>query len=81
MVHLDLWKCLLKKESFELGFEAERVGRFHKLAGNECQTDRVMKLKERSPTDLRLCLGIFNSFSLEDQRVLEVSYVQREAEK
>ena len=24
MVHLDLWKCLLKKESFELGFEVKR---------------------------------------------------------
>ena len=23
MVRLDLWKCLLKKESFELGFEIE----------------------------------------------------------
>ena len=47
MVRLDLWKCLLKKESFELGFElkSERVGRFRKLAGNEFRTDGEMKLK------------------------------------
>ena len=26
MVCLDLWKCLLKKESFELGFEVREGG-------------------------------------------------------
>ena len=26
MVRLDLWKCLLKKESFELGFEVREGG-------------------------------------------------------
>ena len=26
MVQLDLWKCLLKKESFELGFEVREGG-------------------------------------------------------
>ena len=26
MVHLDLWKCLLKKESFELGYEVREGG-------------------------------------------------------
>ena len=36
MVHLDLWKCLLKKESFELGFE--EGWKFSKLAGSEFQT-------------------------------------------
>ena len=55
-VRLDLWKCLLKKESFELGFKSEKVGRFRKLAGNEFQTVGAMKLRERSPTDLRLRL-------------------------
>ena len=27
MVRLDLWKCLLKKESFELGFEVREGGK------------------------------------------------------
>ena len=26
MLHLDVWKCLLKKESFELGFEVREGG-------------------------------------------------------
>ena len=52
--------------------KSERVGRFRKLAGNEFQTVEAMKLKERSPTDLRLHLGIFKSFSFNVQRVHEV---------
>ena len=28
MVRLDLWKCLLKKESFELGFEVREGGEY-----------------------------------------------------
>ena len=70
-----------KRKVLSWAWKSERVGRFRKLTGSEFQTVGAMKLKEWSPTDLRLCLGIFNSFSLEDQRVLEVSYVQREAEK
>ena len=41
--------------------KSERVGRFRKLAGNAFQTVRSIKLKERSPTDLRLRLGSFKS--------------------
>ena len=52
--------------------KSERVGRFRKLAGSEFQTVGAMKLKERSPTDLRLRSGIFKSFSLDDWRVREV---------
>ena len=52
--------------------KSERVGRFRKLAGNEFQTVGAMKLKERSPTDLRLRLGIFKSSSFDDRRVREV---------
>ena len=52
--------------------KSERVGRFRKLAGNEFQTAGAMKLKKRSPIDLRLRLGIFNSFSFDDRRVREV---------
>ena len=52
--------------------KSERVGRFGKLAGNEFQTVGAMKLKERSPTDLRLRSGIFESFSLVDWREREV---------
>ena len=44
--------------------KSESVGRFCKLAGSEFQTVGAMKLKERSPTDLRLRLGIFKSFSM-----------------
>ena len=46
--------------------KSQRVGRLRKLAGNEFQTVGAMKLKERSPTDLRLRLGIFTSFSFDD---------------
>ena len=49
--------------------KSERVGRLRKVTGSEFQTVGTMKLKERSPTDLRLRLGIPKSFSLEDQRV------------
>ena len=45
MVRVDLWKCLLKKESFELGFEV-RDGEIPQLEGNEFQTVGAMKLKE-----------------------------------
>ena len=46
--------------------KSERVGRFRKLAGNEFQTVGAVKLKEQSPTDLRLHLGIFKSFLYDD---------------
>ena len=52
--------------------KSEREGRFRKLAGSEFQADGAMKLKELQPTDLRLHLGIFNIFSLEDRRVRDV---------
>ena len=57
------------------------MGRFRKLAGNEFQTVGAMKLKEWSPTDLRLLFGIFSSFSFDELRVCEVLYVQREEER
>ena len=72
MVRLDLWKCLLKKESFELGFEIRKGGRFRRLAGKEFQTVGAMTLKERSPEDLRLRLGIFKSLSFDVRRMREV---------
>ena len=52
--------------------KSERVGRFLKLAGNEFQTVGKLKLKERSPTDFRLRLEIFQSFSFDDRKVREV---------
>ena len=52
--------------------KSNRVGRFRKLAGNEFQIVGAMKLTEWLPTDLRLHLGIFKSFSFDDQRVHEV---------
>ena len=45
--------------------KSERVGTFRKLAGKEFQTAGATKPKERLPTDLRLCLGIFKSFSFD----------------
>ena len=57
----------------------EKLGRFCKLAGSEFQTVGAMKLKERSPTDLRLHLEIFKSSSVDDRRVHKVRYRQREA--
>ena len=52
--------------------KSEREGRFRKLAGSEFQADGAMKLKEHQPTDLRLHLGIFSIFSLEDRRLRDV---------
>ena len=61
---------------------SERDRGFRKLAGNEFQTVGALKLKEQSPTDSKLRLGIFTSFSFDDRRVREVFlYVQREAER
>ena len=79
MVRPDLWKCLLKKESFELGFEVRECGEI--LQAGEYQTAGAMKLKGQSPTDLRLRLGIFKSFSFDDRRVHDIRYAQREAER
>ena len=44
--------------------KSEREGRFHKRAGSKFQTVGAMKLKERSPEDVRLRLGIFKSFEV-----------------
>ena len=62
----------MKKESFELGFEIRKGGRFRRLAGKEFQTVGSMKLKERAPTYLRVRLWIFKSFSFDDRRVREI---------
>ena len=71
----------MKKKVLNWALKSEGVERFRKLAGNEFQTTGAMKLKERSPTDLTLRLGIFKSFSLDDRRVREVCYVKRVAER
>ena len=52
-----------------------RVGRFGKLAGREFQTVGAMKLKEWSPTNLRLRFGIFKGFLFEDWRVQKDSSI------
>ena len=49
--------------------KAERVRRVRKNACNEFQTVGAMKLKERSPTDFRLRLGIFKSFLFDGETV------------
>ena len=80
MVCLDLWKCLLKKESFELGFEVRRGGeiwqayrqRISDSSGN--QTERTVDSR------FDIAFRIFKSFSFDDGRVREVWYVQRETE-
>ena len=59
--------------------KSERIGRFRKLEGSEFQTVGAMKLKERSPTDLKMHLEIFKSSSVDDRRVHKVRYRQREA--
>ena len=78
------WICenaCWKKKVLSWALKSERMGRFRKLAGSEIQTVGAIKLKERSPTDLRLHLGIFKCFLFDDRRVREVWYVQREAER
>ena len=59
---------------------SDRVGRFCRLAGSKFQTNGVMKRIECWPTHFKSCLGIFNSFSLEDWRVHDVWYLHSEAE-
>ena len=77
IVYLGLSKVLSKEESLELDSELRMSVDILQLLTN-ATTDRAMKLKERSPTDFRLCFEIFKSFSLEDRRVREVWYVQSE---
>ena len=72
MLRLDFWKGLLKRKVLSRDLKSEREGSFRKLAGSEFQADGAMKLKEHQPTDLRLHLGIFNIFSLEDRRLRDV---------
>ena len=61
-----LWKCLLKKESFELCLEVREGGEIPQTVRQR------IPLKERSLADLRLRLGICKSFSFDDRRVREV---------
>ena len=72
MVHLDLWQCLLKKGSFELGFEVRGGGEIPQVGRQRVPDSWALKLKEQSPTDLRLRLGIFKSFSFDDRRVRKI---------
>ena len=53
---------------------ADRVDRFRRLVGSEFQTDRAMKLEERSPEIFKFRSGIFESikFWLEDLRERDV---------
>ena len=50
---------------FNSALNPGRVGMPCRVAGSEFQTVGIMKLKARSPADLRLCLGTFKSFSSE----------------
>ena len=52
----------MKKESFELGFDVKEGGEIPQAGRHEFQTVGAMKLKEQSPTDLKLHLGIFKFF-------------------
>ena len=47
MVRVDLWKCLLKKESFELGFEVRQDGEIPQ-AGRQRIPDRWGNETERT---------------------------------
>lgn len=62
-------KACRKKNALSWTSKTYRVGRFHKVAGSEFQTDGVMKLKGRFQTGFRLLLEIFKSFSLTYPRV------------
>ena len=71
-VRLDLWKCLLKKESFELGFKVREGGEIPQAGRQRIPDSWGNKPKERSPTDLRLRVGIFNGFPFDGRRMREV---------
>ena len=60
------------RQSLELGYELGHSGEICRLVGSKFQTDGVMKLDERSPEDLRLHFGIFQSSLLEGWRVGDV---------
>ena len=62
-------------------FELRQSGEIWQIGRSEFQTDGAMKLKKRSPKDFKLLQGICKSFSLEDRRVRDVSYVQSEDER
>ena len=53
----------------------DNVGTFLRVVGREFQRDGAMKLKERCPNDLRFRFGFFSSFSLEDRRERDGSYM------
>ena len=57
MVRLDLWKCLLKKDSFELGFEVRE--------GGEIKVNGRVESKEEIPGSRRSVYGyILTYYSL-----------------
>ena len=51
---------------------SDTVGRFHRLADSEFQTDGAMKLNELSLKNSELRFGIFKGFSLEDRWTRDV---------
>ena len=53
MVRQDLWKCLLKKESFKLGFEVREGGEIPQSGKQRIPDSWGNELKEQSPTDFR----------------------------
>ena len=60
-------KTSVQTGNFSAGFSTQTErGRFRRLARSEFQTDGVMKLKEPGPKDLKLRVGIFKTFSLEN---------------
>ena len=77
MICLHLWKCLLKEESFELGFEVREGGKILQ-AGRQRIPDNWNNETGRTVTN-RLEIVDFQKFV--DQRVREVWYMQRQAKR
>ena len=70
-------KACANKKVFSCDLNWDSVGTFLRVAGREFQRDGAMKLKERCPNDLRFSFGILSSFSLEDQREWDGSWVHK----
>ena len=72
MVCLDLWKCLLKKDSFQLGFEVREGGEILR-AGRQRIPDIWGNETERPvASSFEIAFRDFQEFLVDDQSVRDV---------
>ena len=81
MVCLDLWKYLLKKDSFELGFEVREGGEIPQAGRQQIPYIRGNETERTVTSSFEIAFRDFQEFFVDDQRVREVWYLEKGAER